>query len=375
MNSGVSRDFDKDAGHLSCQSLYCNQQWPNLYSLQSQYCKKGVSEMNEKKIICPYCISDAESYELYGRRIFITCPTCGRFDCQVLPFFSYTDIKDKVASYLYYTGGNGERKDLGFYNYLGSYQMYEKEHVNNTHSHCVSKDEIEAFYPHNISEQIDRILLGIAEQSDFFGDCVMFKTQELISAFFIRRFDKNGNDISKELVNSQISEINEYLSDKKYVRVSYYENETGYTILPNGYARIDELQASSGKSSKNAFVAMSFSDDMKDVREAIKKAITECGYIPRIMDEIEHNHQIVPEMLYEIRQARFIVAELTGHNNGAYFEAGYALGQGKPVIQVCCKKRFGDDGHFDVKQINTVLWETTDDLVERLKSRIQATIE
>lgn len=123
------------------------------------------------------------------------------------------------------------------------------------------------------------------------------------------------------------------------------------------------------------FVAMSFSEDKRDVREAIKRAITECGYTSRIMDEIEHNHQIVPEMLYEIRQARFIVAELTGHNNEAYFEAGYALGQGKPVIQVCCKKRFGDDGHFDVKQINTVLWETTDDLVERLKSRIQATIE
>ena len=92
------------------------------------------------------------------------------------------------------------------------------------------------------------------------------------------------------------------------------------------------------------------------------------------MDEIEHNHQIVPEMLYEIRESRFVIAELTGHNNGAYFEAGYALGFGKEVIQVCNKEKFGEDGHFDVKQINTVLWENQDDLSARLDARIKATI-
>ena len=92
------------------------------------------------------------------------------------------------------------------------------------------------------------------------------------------------------------------------------------------------------------------------------------------MDEIEHNHQIVPEMLYEIREAKFVIAELTGHNNGAYFEAGYALGLGKEVIQICSKSKFGEDGHFDVKQINTILWDDTDDLIKKLVARIKATI-
>lgn len=92
------------------------------------------------------------------------------------------------------------------------------------------------------------------------------------------------------------------------------------------------------------------------------------------MDEIEHNHQIVPEMLYQIREARFIVADFTNHNNGAYYEAGYALGLGKEVIHVCNKARFGEDGHFDIKQINTVLWEEPDDLRTKLSARIKATI-
>ena len=145
-------------------------------------------------------------------------------------------------------------------------------------------------------------------------------------------------------------------------------------ILPDGLERIDALQKNSTKTTKNVFVAMSFAPEMKDVREAIKEALFTCGYTPRIMDEIEHNHQIVPEMLYEIREARFVVAELTGHNNGAYFEAGYALGHGKEVIQICQKSKFGEDGHFDVKQVNTVLWETTEDLTTRLIARIKATI-
>ena len=92
------------------------------------------------------------------------------------------------------------------------------------------------------------------------------------------------------------------------------------------------------------------------------------------MDEIEYNHLIVPEMLYEIRQAKFVIAELTGHNNGAYYEAGYALGQGKEVIQLCKEETFGTDGHFDVQQINTICWKDEEDLKLRLVNRIKATI-
>ncbi len=144
-------------------------------------------------------------------------------------------------------------------------------------------------------------------------------------------------------------------------------------MLPSGWARIENIERDDSQK-KNVFIAMSFDPSMNMVRETLKKAIASNGYNPRIMDEIEHNHQIVPEMLYEIRQAKFVIAELTGHNNGAYFEAGYALGVGKDVIQICRKDTFGKDGHFDVKQVNTILWEDLDDLYNRLNDRIKATI-
>ena len=107
----------------------------------------------------------------------------------------------------------------------------------------------------------------------------------------------------------------------------------------------------------------------KDIKVFLK------GFNVRIMDEIEHNHQIVPEMLYEIRNSRFVIAELSHHNNGAYYEAGYALGLGKEVIHICDKKELKSGLHFDVAQVNTIFYDSIDEIPEKLRKRIEATIK
>jgi len=43
-------------------------------------------------------------------------------------------------------------------------------------------------------------------------------------------------------------------------------------------------------------------------------------------------YQIFQEILYEIRKSKFIIAELTGHNNRAYYEASYAAGLGRVIF-------------------------------------------
>jgi nucleoside 2-deoxyribosyltransferase len=165
-----------------------------------------------------------------------------------------------------------------------------------------------------------------------------------------------------------------YLQSRSYVKAwPTANNPTALILLPSGMQRVDELQKDT-RNSKTAFVAMSFAAGTENLRNAIKEGIIGAGYTPRLMDEIEHNHQIVPEMLYEIRNSRFVVAELSHHNNGAYYEAGYALGVGKEVIHICEKKEMNSSMHFDVKQINTILWESESDLSEKLKKRIRATI-
>lgn len=331
--------------------------------------------MNQREMNCPYCgtIASAQNDESLTY-VFVECPTCGRFEYQAFPSTIAADMKDKVASYLYYTGTVEEHEDYRFFNFIGTKSAFDNNFAKYPWCYFATIPEIEAFYPKTFAERIDRILLGMAKRSDFFGDRIAYTKDQLLSAMFVRRFDKEGNVIDTKAVDYQLSEICQYLEDNQYVEHHTNGDEFTFLIKPTGYKRIDELQTEEAQKSKNAFIAMSFADDMKEVREAIKAAVYECGFIPRLMDEIEHNHQIVPEMLYEIKQAKFCIAELTGHNNGAYFEAGYALGCGKEVIQICSKERFGTDGHFDVKQINTILWDTTEDLQKKLSARIKATI-
>ena len=122
---------------------------------------------------------------------------------------------------------------------------------------------------------------------------------------------------------------------------------------------------------------MKFGEETLDLRDALKQAISKAGYLPVLIDEVQYNGQIVPEMLYQIRESRFVIAELSHHNNGAYYEAGYALGLGKEVIHICEEEAMGSKLHFDVKQVNTITYKADDldGLKERLTKRIQATIK
>ena len=322
-----------------------------------------------KKVECPICKSDAWfSADYTTSHDYIDCPTCGVFYMRMGNYINKPKDNDKLASFLFYNGTVGTNNKTSFC-FISTDEVNKVHKDNFKNAVIVNNDIVDNWYPKTFSEKIDLFLLMLADRSNYVGDLVVFSDEQLLSACFAKRETK-GILPSDQQISYQKKLITNYLIDEKYVEQSVY----GFIMLPEGWKRVDELQKKK-PNNKNVFVAMSFAPEMAPVRDAIKAAITECGYIPRIMDEIEHNHQIVPEMLYEIRQAKFVIAELTGHNNGAYFEAGYALGQGKDVIQLCRKDAFGTDGHFDVKQVSTILWEDEEDLTKRLINRIKATIE
>ena len=80
------------------------------------------------------------------------------------------------------------------------------------------------------------------------------------------------------------------------------------------------------------------------------------------------------EIIARIKESRFVVADVTEHRNGVYFEGGFAMGMGLPVIWMCHE---GDmkNAHFDTRQLNHIVW--TDDipkLRKDLANRILATI-
>jgi hypothetical protein len=125
--------------------------------------------------------------------------------------------------------------------------------------------------------------------------------------------------------------------------------------------------------SRQVFIAMSFAPEMNSAYLAIQKAILELDYIPVRIDKKEHNKEISGEILNEIKNSYFVIADVTGQRNGVYFEAGFAMGHNKPVIW-CCSKKEEDNIHFDTRQYNHIFWEDEQQLYEKLKDRILGSI-
>jgi nucleoside 2-deoxyribosyltransferase len=146
-----------------------------------------------------------------------------------------------------------------------------------------------------------------------------------------------------------------------------------YQTTPDGWEKIEHLNQV-GINSDQAFVAMWFSDDMRQVYEdGFKSALNATGFDPVRVDLVQHNEKIDDRIMAEIRRSGLMVADLTGQRGGVYFEAGFARGLGIPVIWTCCKPEV-EKLHFDIRQFNFIDWTTPEELKERLTYRIEATI-
>lgn len=218
-------------------------------------------------------------------------------------------------------------------------------------------------YPDNVIDVANRVLMNLAIKYPNYGDtiCAFYADRRML-------FEHNTNN-HNDCGTLQILADLGYLKDIK--------NDQIYTITAEGWKKIDESKKKN-LIRKQAFIAMQFGDETKSIRESFRKAISESGYSVKIIDEKEHNNQIVPEIFFEIEQSLFVVVDITYLNYGAYYEAGYAQALGKEVI-VCCRKDNFDNPntrpHFDIAQKSMIIWSNNEDLVSRLKRRIEATIK
>jgi len=234
---------------------------------------------------------------------------------------------------------------------------------------------LENIYPRDFSQRIDMILLNLAtifcEIGQYFGyGEKLLKTANdsvIRLAFFVDKDDSNDCFTEVNGVFSLLSQMG-YLSPLTRQNAIIKE----YSISAIGWLRIQELQAK-GAAISQGFIAMWFDPQMDTAKAKILSAIHDSGYVPMIISDKEHNNQIVPEILFEIKRSAFLVADLTGHRNGVYYEAGYAHALKKEVILTCREKDF-EDRHFDVSQKNIIIWKDEAELHEKLMKRIEATV-
>ncbi|MFC1955968.1 hypothetical protein ACFLWZ_05535 [Chloroflexota bacterium] len=123
---------------------------------------------------------------------------------------------------------------------------------------------------------------------------------------------------------------------------------TVFRITPNGWARLREL-SKINRDPNRAFVAMSFATELLPAwDDGIKLALIDLGFTPVRIDQTHSEDKIDDRIIAEIRKSGLLVADFTGHRGGVYFEAGFAMGLGIPVVWTC-KKDDVDNAHFDTR--------------------------
>lgn len=178
--------------------------------------------------------------------------------------------------------------------------------------------------------------------------------------------------------------IVDYLFDEELV-IGNLDNSMGshgeadVTLSFKGWELYEKLREGVGEYRK-AFMAMKFGDSQLDrvFKDVFKPSVKQAGFDLFALNEVLRAGLIDDRLRVEIQASDFLIADLTHDNNGAYWEAGYAEGMGKPVIYTCEKQKFESDKttHFDTNHHLTVLWDEADLPMagEQLKATIRATL-
>ena len=216
------------------------------------------------------------------------------------------------------------------------------------------------------TEQLENLLLWLGENLPFWGSRITLKPETHMAVMGAVDVE-NFMAVLKELTGTRLIE-------GTFV---FGPSFTG-TLTLAGWRAFEELRRS-GSRSRKAFMAMPYGKPVLDktFRECFKPAAERAGFTLNRLDESPQAGLIDSRLRVEIRTSRFLVADLTDDNQGAYWEAGFAEGLGRPVIYTCERNYFKEHKtHFDTNHHLTMLWEAASpsDAGAELTAIIRATL-
>ena len=167
-----------------------------------------------------------------------------------------------------------------------------------------------------------------------------------------------------------------------------WRNPTGHIkVQVSGHMYVDEHTRQESLS-QQGFIAMWFDEAIREkVSPAIEGAIQDAGYTPLLINRDLRTHSIPDQIVHQLRQSRFVVADLTSRRlddndelgrRNVYYEAGFAAGADLEVIFTCradCydeKKVASDIRHFHVLRWDDHnLKSFRQELQERILARVR----
>lgn len=141
----------------------------------------------------------------------------------------------------------------------------------------------------------------------------------------------------------------------------------------SGWARFQQLQSVTSDT-KTAFMAMAYGRIGENAFPHFVDAAKSAGFELRRLDQKPRAGLIDHHMRVEIRLAKFLIADLSDANNGAYWESGFAEGLDKKVYYTCEESKFNEIGtHFDTNHLLTIKWNISNmaEAIDTLKSAIR----
>jgi hypothetical protein len=216
------------------------------------------------------------------------------------------------------------------------------------------KEKAEGHHHTPVPRKLAKLLEYLGKQSEFPGEQVKIET--------------NDYPVCDARNRHELRYLVETLQQQG--DVEFHPADDMATVTANGWAKLEPV----GGVPHACFVAMAFDPRMTSaLDDGILPAIEACGFDAHRVDRVQHNESINDRIVAGLRAAQFVVADVTFQRNGVYFEGGFAMGLGRPVIWTVQESDKGNV-HFDTSHLNHIVWTDPADLREKLTLRIRATI-
>lgn len=159
----------------------------------------------------------------------------------------------------------------------------------------------------------------------------------------------------------------------------YNPNEIALSV--KGWQHFAALERT-GAGSRRAFMAMQYAAPQIEAlfTQALVPAVKATGFdLLKVNGGHKDTSLIDLRMQVELHTCRFVVCDLSDHNRGAYWEAGFAAGIKRPVFYLCRNEvlKAADNGpHFDTNHYPIIGWDPGDHApaMQELKAMIRATL-
>ena len=292
---------------------------------------------------CPLCGCNAVLVPSinYDREV-VRCDSCGHYEIGPHNFSEAQKARLHILSYL-----TRSRSDGG-----SGHLVIEHENIDTL------LDSVVEFSP---LEKMDRLLIHINNQHGRPDRGVVIDVASDFPLVMARDAD-------------ELRAYMQLLVDRGFIRAPSGTSGRGVILMtPYGWEHVEQVSRTL-RDSNQAFVAMWFDPSLDDSWErGIRPALISTGFDPYRVDQDPHNEKIDDRIIAEIRRSGILAADFTGHRQGVYFEAGFAMGLNIPVIWMCRASDI-DKAHFDTRQYNHVVWDSPEDLKTKLAYKIAAVV-